>query len=77
MERSAEYIDISHVGLDESVLEAGGFINKAKTNLIVPNYFEPFNMRNIELGYTFKSIDKNEQAIFFKADADQDRPNLL
>lgn len=76
-ERSAEYIDFFHVGLDKGILEASGFVDKSNTSLVVPNYFEPFYMRNIEIGYTYKNIDKNEQAVFFKADADQDRPNLI
>jgi len=76
-ERSAEYIDFLHVGLDKHLLEKAGFIDKSKTNFIVPNYFEPFYLKNIGLDYSFKSIYKNEQEAFFKADGDQDRPNLL
>jgi hypothetical protein len=76
-ERSAEYIDFLHVGLDASVLESGGFTDKSNTDLVVPNYFEPFCMENIELDYVFKSVDDRENAVFFKADSDQDRPNLL
>jgi hypothetical protein len=76
-ESSAEYIDFLHIGLDAGVLESGGFTDKSGTDIIVPNYFEPFCMENIKLEYAFKSIDDSERPVFFKADSDQDRPNVL
>lgn len=74
---SAEYIDFINVGLSERVLEESGFTNKSETDLVISNYFEPYVSENIELDYAFKSVDTNQKVIFFKADADQDRPNLL
>ena len=72
-----EYIDFVEVGLDDAVLNAAHFVDKDNyEGLVVPNYFEPFEKRNIYLDYALRSID-GDKAIFFKADSDQDRPNLL
>lgn len=73
-----EYVDFVHVGLSDNYLRAAGFINKADyKDFVVPNYFEPFLLENIELDYAYKTVRDKEDVIFFKADADQDRPNLI
>ena len=72
-----EYIDLIEVGLNEKDLEKAQFANKADyEGMIVPNYFEPFDKRNVDLDYAFRSLCDDEP-VFFKADSDQDRPNLL
>ena len=43
---------------------------------MVPNYFEPFEKRNVYLDYSLKTVS-GYKAEFFKADSDQDRPNML
>lgn len=73
-----EYIDFVVVGADYDVLKKAGFINrKEHPETIIPNYFEPFLKKNIDLDYAFKSVDPEAMALFYKADADQDRPNML
>lgn len=72
-----EYIDFIEVGLDEESLIHAGFINRKQTDAIVPNYFEPFLQENIDLDYAYKTVLEEKNAIFFKADADQDRPNMI
>lgn len=73
-----EYIDFVEVGLDgKELLEAGFIDRKAYDNVIVPNYFEPFLKENIDLDYAFKTVVPDSKMVFFKADADQDRPNVL
>ena len=73
-----EYIDFMVVGLEDKELQNAGFKRRRDySDVILPNYFEPFVRENIDLDYAYKSIDKREEIIFFKADADQDRPNLL
>lgn len=72
-----EYMDFVEVGLDEETFIKAGFINRKKANLIVPNYFEPFLQENIDLDYAYKTVSQKEEIVFYKADADQDRPNLL
>ena len=51
-DRQAEYIDFYQYGLNELALEKAFFRNKNQNEgLIVPNYFEPFENRNIEINY--------------------------
>ena len=72
-----EYIDFVIAGADEDELRKCNFINKyAVEDIVVPNYFEPFVKQNIDLDYALRSIH-DDKAVFFKADSDQDRPNLL
>lgn len=42
---------------------------------IVPNYFEPFEQRNVKIEIAYKT--KGDNYVAFKADSDQDRPNIL
>ena len=73
-----EYVDFVEVGLSDDELRAAGFINRKDfSEIIVPNYFEPFLQENIDLDYAFKTIASDSKQVFFKADADQDRPNIL
>lgn len=76
-DRDAEYIDFLNVGIEEKHFNSAGFIRKEiNGEIIVPNYYEPFLLKNVDLDYAWKTIDECEP-IFFKADADQDRPNIL
>ena len=73
-----EYIDFIVTGLSEEALKDAGFFNKKEIpQAIVPNYFEPFEKRNIDLYYSYKTVLDKPKVIIFKADADQDRPNVL
>lgn len=73
-----EYIDFVEVGLNAKDLNEAGFVDKkSEKGLIIPNYFEPFLMENIALDYAFKTVVEDSKEEFFKADADQDRPNIL
>ena len=77
-ENDLEYVDLVEVGLEDKTLASAGFINrKAYKDVIVPNYFEPFIKRNVDLSYAFKTVVPDAKKVFFKADADQDRPNIL
>ena len=76
----AEYIDLYFFGLDNKVLENGGFIIRTKnSNTIIPNYFEPFVNSNVEINFAYRFMDiKDDRSIhLFKGDADQDRPNII
>lgn len=67
-----EYIDLMASDLDETVMKRSGFTLLAPEGLnIIPNYFEPFEKRNVKI-YYHKSVD----VVIFKADGDQDRPNV-
>lgn len=73
--KNAEYIDFVLVGWEDELLLKSGFLNRDHSEVIIPNYFEPFELKNIYLDYAHKSIDK-VKIEFYKADADQDRPNV-
>lgn len=77
-EEHYEYIDFILVGVESKILENAGFINRKKNpQTIIPNYFEPFVKENVDLDYAFKTVNPEVGALFYKADADQDRPNTL
>jgi len=70
----SEYIDLYQYGIDDSILLSGGFKkNNFVDNLVIPNYFEPFQMSNIKINY---STNLEDNFCFFKGDGDQDRPNI-
>ena len=49
---------------------------KKKNNQLIPEYFEPFVKKNIDLKLCiFKNKYKN--LLIFKGDGDQDRPSIL
>ena len=56
----------------------GGLKNKDEyKNLIVPNHFEPFENKNIDIIIAYLSFYKNNTNIrLFKGDSDMDRPHF-
>ena len=72
---AAEYIDFYSYGINEKYILNAGFINRRKhKNLIIPEYFEPFVKKNINLMYGYINNTKKKVKIF-KGDGDRDRPN--
>ena len=73
-EKGYEYIDFYNVGIDKEIILAAGFKEKDEDDMnIIPNYFEPFEQKNVDIWVRYK--DKN--TVFCKADGDQDRPRLI
>ena len=74
-EFNAEYIDFYNFGIREQILLSNGFLRKnSDSDVIIPNYFEPFESKNIDIEYAYKC--KNGQYFnICKGDGDQDRPN--
>ena len=71
-EKDYEYIDFYCGGFEEAyILDAGFALRTEDDANIIPNYFHPFVQKNIDI-YIQGPF---EGALFFKADADQDRPN--
>jgi hypothetical protein len=72
-EAAAEYADMYNAGIDESALTAAGFhrVDPDGTE-IVPDYFEPFEPRNVRLWFALKGA---ADPVLFKGDSDRDRPN--
>lgn len=73
---TAEYVDFLNFGLDVSIFSKMGFeeVDPFQDDIIVPNYFEPFEKRNVPI--YFSVITENPYVIF-KADGDQDRPSII
>lgn len=73
-ESGCEYVDFLCFGVDVSVFQNIGFdkLNPDQDKLIIPNYFEPFEAKNIIINGAYKPA---ERYCMFKADADQDRPS--
>ena len=70
----SEYVDFLCYGIDDAVFQRMGFdkLDPEQGQLIIPNYFEPFEAENIVINGAFKPA---ERYCMFKADADQDRPS--
>lgn len=74
-ENNAEYLDCLNYGIDPSVFDTMGFNTlDVNGNIIIPNYFEPFLRENVVLNGAYRA---NFHYTMFKADSDQDRPNIL
>lgn len=71
--RDVEYLDLYAFGLDPSKMLGRGF-SYPTGDVVVPNYFEPFEKNNIPIRFAFKTNGPVDVRIF-KADGDQDRPN--
>lgn len=75
-ETDAEYVDFMNYGIEESIFYEMGFRKlDFQGKLIIPNYFEPFEQRNVKIDVAWKA-DYNNYVVF-KGDSDQDRPNIL
>ena len=68
-----EYVDFFEYGIPDEYLNKAGFRDRNDFNNIIPNYFEPFVQENIDIWAHYKK----DGTTFFKADGDQDRPNIL
>lgn len=53
--------------------EAGFVEVNEEDGNIIPNYFEPFVQENIDIWVD----SRDDNSLFTKADADQDRPNII
>ena len=73
-ESGSEYVDFLCFGIDDAVFKHMGFdkLEPEQNQLIIPNYFEPFEAKNIVINGAYKPA---ERYCMFKADADQDRPS--
>lgn len=66
-----EYADCYVTGIDGRIWKNAGWIDVEETNNIIPNYFAPFERKNIDLYYSCKP----HGTVIFRGDGDQDRPN--
>lgn len=71
----AEYIDCLNYGIPEDVFFEMGFsLLDFNGKLVIPNYFEPFEQRNVRIDIAYKA---DFEYVAFKGDSDQDRPSLI
>ena len=69
-----EYIDCYCHGMSEEIMNKAGFVLRQEDDPnIIPNYFEPFLVKNVDI-YYFSNKCENFRA--FKGDGDQDQPRL-
>ena len=74
----AEYLDMYSHGIPSTLIEGAGFIDRRRTEgLIVPNWFEPFARRNVDIICAHRGSPTPSKVRLFKADGDQDRPNRI
>ena len=67
-----EYIDFYCLGMEEAYIREAGFtLREDNDTNIIPNYFYPFEQKNVDIWVT----SPVKGARFCKADGDQDRPN--
>lgn len=70
-----EYIDFLQNGISDDVMKQAGFLlNDDNSDNIIPNYFEPYECKNVKVWFATKY---ENNFIIFKADGDQDRPNRI
>lgn len=73
-ENNYEYIDLYELGMEDEVLLSAGFTERIENDVnVIPNYFEPYERRNME-NYV---VRLDTESLCFKADGDQDRPNYV
>lgn len=68
---NAEYVDIYEVGLEDKIMEQAGFMKVEDTKNIIPNYFAPYEAKNIDIYY----CTTDDEIVLFNGDGDQDRPS--
>src|SRR5699024_3043631 len=70
----AEYLDCYNAGIDPAVWQAAGLRERLPGDgVVIPNYLTPPLHANTEYFYF---TNRPENFVLFKADGDQDRPNL-
>jgi hypothetical protein len=76
VEREWEYVDIYSTGLSTVSMNAGGyFVRGIGSDVVVPNYFEPFVQTNVDISFAWKNQGGPGNTVLFRGDSDQDRPN--
>ena len=79
----AEYLDFYSYGIKEKYLINAGFKNRYNKKIIIPDHFEPFENKNIDINFAFKfkseKIKKKyfKKVRFCKGDGDMDRPSKI
>ena len=70
-EYGCEYADCYEAGVEDGIFVEGGWKLVVESGNIMPDYFMPFEQRNIDIYY----MSQIKDVILFKGDGDMDRPN--
>lgn len=71
--RGYEYIDFYCYGIPEDIMRQSGFVKRDEHDVnIIPNFFEPFEARNVEIYFVSNVL---ENLHLYRGDGDQDRPS--
>lgn len=75
----ADYIDLMHSGVDTMALRSAGFVSPVDHgDLTLPNFFAPFVASNVTIKLAWRDFETpGRHVTLFRADSDQDRPNLI
>ena len=77
IKKNIEYADFYVHGINKKIMMKSSLLmNQFKKNIVIPNYFEPFIHKNINIKFAYRS-NYNKVAPIYKGDGDQDRPNQL
>jgi hypothetical protein len=72
--KGAEYWDCLSAGVLADMLARAGFALREGEEIVLPNYFEPFVRRNIDILYGVQ-VPRGTAYSIAKGDSDQDRPS--
>ena len=75
--KNAEYLDFYSFGINNRYIEDAGLINNSNHKNIIPNHFEPFELKNVDIYCGFKNQISDKKIKIFRGDGDGDRPSIL
>jgi hypothetical protein len=74
---SIEFIDFYGQGYNNKSIEQQGFLARLpNSKTIIPHYFEPFCLKNIDIIWAYKGVTE-KNILFTRGDSDQDRPTRV
>ena len=69
--RSLTFKPSYETGINDDIFYSAGWRKVEEEGNIIPDYFSPFEHRKVDIFYATSKAD----AVLFKGDGDQDRPN--
>lgn len=73
LDEDYEYIDFYCYGIDHNIMQQAGFLLKGPEDPnIIPNYFDPFEQKNVDIYFY---AWRKEKVHVYRGFGDQDRPN--
>ena len=74
---NAEYLDFYSYGINKKYLKSAGFINRYISSITIPDHFEPFENKNIDINFAYKTSKVIKNIRLCKGDGDMDRPSRI